>query len=103
MKISWRLGTGSRVESVDDYIGVLVPLEEAHFFSASRRSGKTEFETSHDEDGDEPKTGDSESQGMLQMQAAEYTIDGLRKEMREGRRGEWTTYESEFWFDFQVI
>ena len=98
MRISWHLGTG-RVESVDDYTGVLVPLERAHLYSASARAGKTEFEAPHDdeevlEDGDEPKPRDQENEGMLQMNAAEYTIEGLRQETREGRRGQWTTYES---------
>lgn len=98
MRISWRLGLGT-MESVDDYTGVLVPLERAHLYSSSARAGRTEFETRNAEgfeDGDEIKLGDQESQGMLQMDAAEYTIEGLRKEMREGRKGEWTTYESKW-------
>lgn len=106
MRISWHLGLGlGHVESVDHYRGVLVPLQRAHLYSASARSGKTEFEPRKDEDsedGEEPKLGqgESESQGMLQMDAAEYTVEGLRKEMREGRRGQWTTYESEFLSSF---
>ena len=101
--------TRRRQESVHDYIGVLVPLEEAHLHSHSARSGRSEFEevrTSSD-DGvvdDEaeaetglPKDGDSENTGMLQMSAAEYTIEGLRREVRRGeRRHQWTEYECEF-------
>lgn len=101
MRIEWRLGTG-RVESVHDYAGVLVPLEEAHLHSQSARSGRTEFETKNDNDNDieleedaaAGKNEESETEGMLQMDAAEYTIEGLRKEMRQGRKGQWTEYES---------
>ncbi|KAI1093211.1 MFS general substrate transporter [Rostrohypoxylon terebratum] len=97
--------TRRRQESVHDYIGVLVPLEEAHLHSHSARSGRSEFEevrTSSDGSviGDNeaesvlPKDGDSEHTGMLQMSAAEYTIEGLRREVRRGeRRHQWTEYE----------
>lgn len=100
MRLSWRFGTG-HVESVEDYAGVLVPLEEAHLYSHSARTGRTEFETHEEGDDDDEtgsaKDGDGERQGMLQMNAAEYTIEGLRKAMREGRRGNWTEYESKSW------
>jgi len=103
MRISWRLGLG-RIESVDYYAGVLVPLEEAHLHSHSARTGKVEFEARNfavGDDEDEIENGsakdeDSEREGMLEMDAAEYTIEGLRKEMREGRRGQWSEYESEW-------
>lgn len=96
MSIRWPFRWNRQPESVDDYLGVLVPLEEAHHYSHSARSGKTEFETDAgvDADEDDPKDGDNETQGMLHMRAAEYTIEGLRKEMRQGRQGSWTTYES---------
>lgn len=87
-------------ESVDDYLGVLIPLDQAHLYSHSARTGKTEFEIP-EEDGepeDDPnaaKDEDEERQGMLHMKSAEYTLEGLRKEMRRGRKGDWTTYESE--------
>lgn len=103
----WRFG--SRVESVDDYAGVLVPLDKAHLHSSSARAGRTEFESrargqpgdstaaaDDDDEGDEnakPEESESETRGMLEMEAAEYTIEGLRKEMRQGRRGQWTEYE----------
>lgn len=100
-------------ESVHDYIGVLVPLEEAHLHGHSARCGKTEFESrgSSDEDAissiglDEEETelgaaykhGDHEGTGMLQMDVAEYTIEGLRRDMRKGETGRrWTEYECEF-------
>ncbi|KAK2597478.1 hypothetical protein QQS21_005948 [Conoideocrella luteorostrata] len=104
MRLPWQNGIG-RVESVHDYAGVLVPLEEAHLHGLSARSGRTEFESRAD-DPDDPdeadedaetavhgKNEDSETQGMLQMEAAEYSIEGLRKEMRQGRKGQWTEYE----------
>lgn len=73
-----------------------MPLDEAHHYSHSARSGRTEFEAPDPDaaEDDEPKEGDHETQGMLHMKAAEYTIEGLRKEMRQGRQGAWTTYES---------
>ncbi|KAI1861476.1 hypothetical protein JX265_004487 [Neoarthrinium moseri] len=90
---------GHRTESVHDYVGVLVPLEEAHLHSHSARSGKTEFEelardgeAHYDayaglDDDEAAKDRDNEGTGMLQMSAAEYTIEGLRREVREGERG----------------
>lgn len=97
-----------RQESVHDYAGVLVPLEEAHLHSHSARCGRSEFEeirTSSDGPvADElevglPKDDDNENTGMLQMSAAEYTIDGLRREVREGqRRRQWSEYERELLF-----
>lgn len=88
---------------MEDYAGVLVPLEEAHLHSHSARAGRVEFEVRDEDREDEAgstKDGDdgeseSESQGMLMMNAAEYTVEGLRSEMRRGRRGQWTDYESE--------
>lgn len=83
-------------ESVDNYLGVVVPLEEAHLHSHSRRTGKCEFEerpTPDEDDEDRGKYGE-ESQGMLEMSAAEYSIEGLRKEVRKGK-GDATEYESE--------
>ncbi|TEA11295.1 putative MFS-type transporter [Colletotrichum sidae] len=83
-------------ESVDSYLGVVVPLEEAHLHSHSARTGKCEFEERprNDEDDDEEDGKDQgESTGMLEMNAAEYTIEGLRKEVRRGERGQWTEYE----------
>lgn len=100
-----------RPESVHDYAGVLVPLEEAHLHSHSARSGRTEFEERRheDEDGgadplmrgddnDVDKDNESgEGTGMLQMSAAEYTIEGLRREVRQGERGRvWSEYECKF-------
>ncbi|KAI1822144.1 sugar transporter [Xylaria intraflava] len=105
----------ARQESVHDYAGVLVPLEEAHLYSHSARSGRTEFEEARqssddddasvdldsDEDEDEEtalgtafKNGNSEGAGMLQMDAAEYTIEGLRRDACKDEPGrKWTEYE----------
>ncbi|KAI1808110.1 MFS general substrate transporter [Daldinia bambusicola] len=97
-----------RPESVHDYVGVLVPLEEAHLHSHSARCGRSEFEELGSDDGvgvgeqSEAEAGerppknddDNEHTGMLQMSAAEYTIEGLRREVREGqRRHHWSEYE----------
>ncbi|KAK5628796.1 hypothetical protein RRF57_004511 [Xylaria bambusicola] len=98
----------ARRESVHDYIGVLVPLEEAHLHSYSARCGKAEFE--HDDGSEDAnavdledeetalgtafKSSDNEGEGMLQMDAAEYTIEGLRRDVRKGEPGRrWTKYE----------
>ncbi|KAH6690640.1 membrane transporter [Plectosphaerella plurivora] len=80
--------------STDGFHGVVVPLEEAHLHSHSRRVGRTEFEERPTPDGDDedPMKDAEESMGMLEMSAAEYTIEGLRKEMRRGR-GESSDYE----------
>lgn len=103
MRGVWR---GFRTESVADYTGVLVPLEEAHLHGHSARSGRTEFEEAAPEpdddaasdDGDNFKDRENEGTGMLEMSAAEYSIEGLRKEVRRGGKGRWTDYESEFLF-----
>lgn len=90
--------------SVSDYSNVLIPLDQAHLHSHSARCGRTEYEEvpGHDpeEDGegeeDDPKDrhGD-EGTGMLEMSAAEYSIEGLRKEVRKGGGGTRSNYESE--------
>ncbi|KAK1465295.1 major facilitator superfamily transporter [Colletotrichum cuscutae] len=89
--------TSDQPESVNDYIGVVVPLEEAHLHSHSARTGKCEFEErpseDEDDDGEDDGKDQSESAGMLEMSAAEYTIEGLRKEVRRGGQGRWTEYE----------
>jgi hypothetical protein len=98
MGLRWPIRLGRQPESVENYLGVLVPLEEAHHYSHSARTGRTEFEAADPEAGDDDdeaaKDVDNETQGMLHMRAAEYTIEGLRKETRQGRQGDWTTYES---------
>lgn len=98
-----RLWTGSRTQSVEDYSGVLISLEEAHLHSHSARTGRCEFEDVPDdaesdageEDG-AAKGRDDEVTGMLLMSAAEYSIEGLRREVRRGGKGRtWTDYECE--------
>lgn len=86
------MGSG-HVESVDDYVGVLVPLEQAHLYNQSAK--KATSQPQEDDEVEETKDGDYEMQGMLQKNAGEYSIESLRREMREGRQGQWTTYESE--------
>lgn len=94
MRISWRLGSGY-VESVDDYIGVLIPLDEAHLFSQAAKSKKSSENEKVEGELDDLEAKE-EREGMLGGDPGEYTIEGLRKEMREGRQGRWTTYESKW-------
>jgi len=92
-RLRWR---GLRAESVDSYSGVLVPLDEAHLHSHSARCGRTEFEelSAHSDEEDDPKDGaGDEGTGMLEMSAAEYSIEGLRKEVRRGGGGMRSDYE----------
>lgn len=101
------------------YPGVLVPLHEAHLHSYSARTaavvsrdgeearlrgidGKNperrdeeNNDNDNDDDDDRAQYG-GETRGMLKMSATEYTIEGLRREVRRGggdvdRR--WTQYE----------
>ncbi|KAI1817340.1 sugar transporter [Poronia punctata] len=92
----------ARRESVSDYMGVLVPLQEAHLHSHSARCGKAEFEEDSQDDeetglNDAFKNGvddDEEVTGMLQMEVAEYSVEGLRRNVRKGEAGRrWTEYE----------
>ncbi|KAH8902688.1 MFS general substrate transporter [Coniochaeta sp. PMI_546] len=93
-----RLWTGRRTESVEDYAGVLIPLDEAHLHSHSARSGHCEYEEVPDEASDagqdDAAKGQDDGSGMLLMSAAEYSIEGLRREVRRGGKGRtWTDYE----------
>lgn len=100
----WGLRNSNTAASASDYGGVLIPLDQAHLHSHSARCGRTEYEEvpGHDpeeeEDGEDPKDshGD-EGTGMLEMSAAEYSIEGLRKEVRKGGGGTRSSYESESW------
>lgn len=84
-----------------DYSSVVIPLDQAHLHSHSARCGRTEYEELPHEEGvddeDDPKDrgeGD-EGTGMLPMSAAEYSVEGLRKEVRRGGGGTRSEYESE--------
>lgn len=113
----WRRGGGGsgssgvlqrKPEHVDDYTGVLIPLDQAHLHSHSARCGRTEYEEVPGEDDDENGEGldpkdsrggggggiEEEDTGMLEMSAAEYSIEGLRKEVRKGAGGTRSVYES---------
>lgn len=104
-----------RPETAADYASAVVPLEEAHQHGHSYRLGRrpsrvvgqldddASDEEDHsagagdgrDKDGDD---GDDDT-GMLltNSAAAEYSIEGLRREVRRGERGrKWTAYESKF-------
>lgn len=98
---AWR-----RTGTAADYASVVIPLDEAHQHSHScrlRHRSDPEAEGqvddgAFDDDDAVGKDGDDEDTTMLVMSggAAEYSIEGLRKEVRRGRREEnWTAYESE--------
>ncbi|KAK3360065.1 major facilitator superfamily domain-containing protein [Lasiosphaeria hispida] len=96
------LWTGRRTQTVDDYTGVLVALEDAHPHSHSYRLGRRAgFESSDDDSAEEDGGGgggkdgcDDEGTAMLEMSIPEYSIEGLRREVRRGAKGEkWTAYE----------
>ena len=97
---------------------VLIPLDEAHLHSHSYRLGRRphHHDSNDDDDGDNgygemlddvdeerrgsgaaSKDDDHEETGMLEMNGpAEYSLEGLRREVRRGAKDEkWTTYESE--------
>ena len=103
------LWTGRRATSIDDYAGVLVSLDEAHLHSYTHAHGprrRPGYDDSSEDDialeegagdGDGVKvTGEDEATAMLDMTAPEYSIEGLRREVRSGgAKGEkWTAYES---------
>lgn len=109
---SWRWRASPTSSASYTTAAVLVPLDQAHLHSYSARCGRTEYEELSDDDdgkqngvdgdgrqenhenGDE--TDDYEAVGMLQMSAAEYSIDGLRKAARRGRGRGVSEYESEW-------
>jgi hypothetical protein len=94
-----------RTETSGDYESVLVALEDAHLHSYSYRLGRRcEFdESSEDHSMDDEEAGhgnikagdENEGTAMLEMSCPEYSIEGLRREVRKGSKGEkWTAYES---------
>ncbi|EFX04075.1 sugar transporter [Grosmannia clavigera kw1407] len=113
LRPTW-LSFARREVSIEDYPGTLVPLEEAHLYSHSARTGRTEYETLAEDDVDEDEEAldqrgkdtidgdgdvEAESVGMLLMRACEYSIEGLRREVRSspkdspGSQTTWTDYE----------
>ncbi|KAK0643068.1 hypothetical protein B0T16DRAFT_391661 [Cercophora newfieldiana] len=95
--------TERRTESASSYPGVLVALEDAHLHSHTyrlrRRPGIAESPdevTSEDDDSEDVIKVDGEHEGtaMLEMSVPEYSVEGLRREVRRGGKGEkWTDYE----------
>lgn len=99
LPLPWR-----RADTAADYSAVVVPLEEAHQHShAYRLRSRSDPEGQLDEDafddeGGVDKGGHDEGTAMLMTSSAppEYSIEGLRREVRRGGKGEkWTAYESE--------
>lgn len=76
---------------------VIVPLEDAHLHSYAARHGGAESRPEDDiEDVEEEsgvKSSEHEATGMLEMSVSEYSIEGLRREIRKGSRGKLTEYE----------
>lgn len=109
---AWRLGDFLRPRSdasaSADYSSVVIPLERAHLHSHSARCGRTEYEEvpgadlEHEERGDDDEEDEEglkdgeEGRAMLEMNPAEYSIQGLRKEVRkkDGGGNERGEYES---------
>lgn len=97
-----------RADTAADYTAVVVPLDEAHQHSHSYRlrprpetEGQLDDDAFGEDDAAIDKDADDEDTTMLVMSSAvpEYSIEGLRREVRRGRREEnWTAYESE-WLD----
>lgn len=94
-----------RTETAADYAAAVVPLEEAHQHSHSHRlSLRSDSEgqadgDAFDSDGGIDKDLDEQDTTMLMTgsEPPEYSIEGLRKEVRRGGRGKkWTAYESEW-------
>lgn len=82
-------------ETVDNYPGVAVSLEEAHWYSHSHRTGRTvseaptrnSYQATDEEDGRFKDADADETRAMLERGAAyEYTIAGLRREIGAGDR-----------------
>lgn len=106
---AWRLGDFLRPQRSDagasaDYSSVVIPLERAHLHSHSARCGRTEYEevpgadleNEEREDEEEGLKDGEEGRAMLEMNPAEYSIQGLRKEVRrsDGGGSERGEYES---------
>lgn len=101
LPLPWR-----QAETVADHSAVVVPLEEAHLHSHTYRlrspspsgpEGQLDANAFDDDDDGIDKDGDEGDTTMLMTSSAppEYSIEGLRKEVRRGGKGErWTAYES---------
>lgn len=76
---------------------VIIPLEDAHLHSHAARVGGVQPHDSDDDDEDVegepgPKSSHEET-GMLEMSVSEYSIEGLRREVRKGSHAQLTDYE----------
>ena len=79
---------------------VIVPLEDAHLHSYAARVGggasPRVSEDLEDEEREPGPKGSHEETGMLEMSVSEYSIEGLRREVRKGSRVPLTEYERMF-------
>ncbi len=100
LPLPWR-----QTEAAADYSAVVVPLEEAHQHSHTYRQrlrgdadGRLDEGAFRDDGGldKDPAEGDTTTMLMTSTAPPEYSIEGLRREVRGGEKGErWTAYESE--------
>jgi hypothetical protein len=99
LPLPWR-----QAEAAADYSAVVVPLEEAHQHSHTYRlrlradpDGRLDEAAFRDDGGlDKDHAGRDTAMLMPSTAPPEYSIEGLRREVRVGEKGErWTAYESE--------
>ena len=81
-----------RTPSSHDFDRAVIPLEDAHLHSYSARMGNASPDPASDAD-DAGKYVEHEETGMLEMSLSEYSIEGLRREVRKGSRGIPSEYE----------
>lgn len=92
--LNWTIPRPRTPSSLDR---VIVPLEDAHLHSYAARRGGAEARPEDDIEDVEGESGakgsEHEGTGMLEMNVSEYSIEGLRREIRKGSRGKLTEYE----------
>ncbi|SPO06646.1 related to 4-hydroxybenzoate transporter [Cephalotrichum gorgonifer] len=92
--LNWNIPRPRTPQSLDR---VIVPLEDAHLHSYAARTGNTSPGLSSDIDDVEDDAGvkgsEHETTGMLEMSVSEYSIEGLRREVRKGSQGRLSEYE----------
>lgn len=102
--LQWNIGP-SRTPSSYAFERVVIPLEDAHLHSYSARMGTGSPDLQGARDGDADADADDaddsgkdvehEETGMLEMSVSEYSVEGLRREVRKGTRGIPSEYERE--------
>ncbi|CAI4212237.1 unnamed protein product [Parascedosporium putredinis] len=102
--LQWNIGP-SRTPSSYAFERVVIPLEDAHLHSYSARmgtgspdlraprNGDADADPDVDDADDSGKDVEHEETGMLEMSVSEYSVEGLRREVRKGTRGIPSEYE----------